>query len=115
MVDEVIPELRLELRLDQAGENKFLNAAQKWRLPFWDWAKNPKMPALLCWPTVTIGLLRKKIDNPLYKFKMPNGKTMGDYGVVTLKSPEYDDALEVFLSRRYAHLCPDQLTLRSSL
>ncbi|KAF4626245.1 hypothetical protein G7Y89_g11919 [Cudoniella acicularis] len=90
MVDEVIP----ELRLDQEGADKFLNAAKKWRLPFWDWAKNPKMPDLLCWPTIKIGLIRKTIDNPLYKFKMPKGKKMGAYGVGTLKSPEYDDSFE---------------------
>ncbi|KAI5925049.1 tyrosinase [Camillea tinctor] len=91
MINEVIAEQ------PQSRRVKYLEAANTWRLPFWDWAKNPKMPGLLCCPRVTITLENEDpmiIDNPLYKFKVPTDKTMGAYGVGTLKFPDGDEFLE---------------------
>lgn len=110
MVNEVIP----ELPVDQRRNDRFREAASTWRLPYWDWAKNPRMPDLLRYPKFQIKMVGITIDNPLYKFKMPNGKKMGAYGVETLKSPDFDNPLEVCVHKGHLHSCPDQLTLRSS-
>ncbi|OJD26240.1 hypothetical protein ACJ73_02376 [Blastomyces percursus] len=75
MVDVVIPRLRLPGRI----EKEWLEAAYQWRLPFWDWAKNPKI----------LDLMRKS------RFQMSNGKEMGIYGLGTLKSPDFEDTLEI--------------------
>ncbi|KAI1496872.1 tyrosinase [Biscogniauxia marginata] len=90
MVHEVIPEQ------PQHRQSEFFDAARTWRLPFWDWAKNPKMPYLLCCPEVNIRLgdSQMTIDNPLYKFKIPTDKNMGAYGVGTLKFPDGDEFIE---------------------
>ena len=96
MVDEVIP----DLDLDEEGKSKFRMAADKWRLPFWDWAKNPSMPKLLCWRTIQIPFLNSTtIQNPLYQFRMPGGAKMGDYGVMILQARDLEDALEVCVSK----------------
>ncbi|KLJ11736.1 hypothetical protein EMPG_09647 [Blastomyces silverae] len=97
MVDVVIPRLRLPGRV----ENEWLEAAYQWRLPFWDWAKYPTIPQLMCKPRIRLRFPEMTIYNPLYKFKMPNGKRMSVYGLGTLKSPDLDPALEV----RYGECC----------
>ncbi|EQL32948.1 hypothetical protein BDFG_04931 [Blastomyces dermatitidis ATCC 26199] len=90
MVDVIIPRLRLPGRV----EEEWLEAAYQWRLPFWDWAKYPKIPDLMSKPRIRLRFPAMTIYNPLYKFEMPNGKKMGVYGLGTLKSPDFDDALE---------------------
>ncbi|KAL2373098.1 hypothetical protein RJZ57_002435 [Blastomyces gilchristii] len=93
MVDVIIPRLRLPGRV----EEEWLEAAYQWRLPFWDWAKYPKIPDLISKPRIRLRFPAMTIYNPLYKFEMPNGKKMGVYGLGTLKSPDFDDALEINL------------------
>ncbi|KAH6849645.1 tyrosinase [Chaetomium sp. MPI-CAGE-AT-0009] len=90
MVDEVIP----RMGVGREGENYLRAAANSWRLPFWDWAKNPEIPKLVRPARFRIPLIKKEIDNPLYKFKMPNGRKMGDYGVGLLKSVEFDKPIQ---------------------
>ena len=90
MVDEVIP----GLGLGREGENELRIAASSWRLPYWDWAKNPQIPKLLRPVRFRIPLVKREVDNPLYKFKMPRGKKMSDYGVGPLKTMEFDDAIQ---------------------
>ncbi|KAK2745949.1 hypothetical protein FQN55_006021 [Onygenales sp. PD_40] len=109
MVDQIIP----ELRLSQKDDDEWCEAASKWRLPFWDWAKNPKVPELMGYRKLRFDFPQMTIDNPLYKFKMPNGKKMSVYGVGTLKSPEFEDALEVRARIKYGECyatsrCPAQ-------
>ncbi|KAI1377225.1 tyrosinase [Hypoxylon crocopeplum] len=77
MVNEIIPKY-------PTHKDEFLEAARTWRLPFWDWAKNPKVPGLVRLPQITIRVGSDPditIDNPLYQFRMPNNKKMGVYGV----------------------------------
>ncbi|KAI0422786.1 tyrosinase [Xylaria grammica] len=78
MVNEVIPSYPAKYR------DEYLEAARTWRLPFWDWAKNPKIPTLVRYKSVEItfgGQPKVKIANPLYQFRMPNDKKMRVYGV----------------------------------
>ncbi|KAJ4347797.1 uncharacterized protein N0V89_009167 [Didymosphaeria variabile] len=91
MVKEIIPEQ------PKHRQAEWTELANTWRLPHWDWAKNPQVPSLLCWPTVTLTLGNDqplKIKNPLYSFRMPNDKKMGEYGVGRLKNPDGEDYLE---------------------
>ena len=62
-------------------------AAQNWRLPYWDWANDSNVPELLTKPRVKIvdtvdpfgkNPLFKEVDNPMWRFRMPTGKPMGD-------------------------------------
>lgn len=113
MVDVIIP----SLRLSQKTEDQWREAAFHWRLPFWDWAKNPQIPKLMGSRRIQIRFPKVIIDNPLYKFKMPKGEKMGVYGVGTLKSPDFEDTLEVTTCSRGSSIsisCPDQLTSRCS-
>ncbi|KAI0855533.1 tyrosinase [Xylaria cubensis] len=77
MVNEIIPEY-------PAYKDKNLEAARTWRLPFWDWAKNPRIPEMCRYKTIEItfgGQPKFKIANPLYQFRMPNDEKMKAYGV----------------------------------
>ncbi|KAI8627921.1 tyrosinase [Xylariaceae sp. FL1651] len=90
MVKEIIPE-------HPGHEAEYLEAARTWRLPYWDWAKNPRVPQYARWKKVKITLGNDPpvvIDNPLYQFKMPNDKKMGAYGVGLLKYPDGDEFLD---------------------
>ncbi|EGC49733.1 tyrosinase [Histoplasma capsulatum var. duboisii H88] len=90
MVDVIIPGLRLRER----AEDEWQEAAFHWRLPFWDWAKNPQIPKLMCFKRIQLRFPAMTVDNPFYKFKMPKGEKMRVYGVGTLKSPDFEDTLE---------------------
>jgi hypothetical protein len=94
MVNEVIP--GMGPGLGQQIQDELRAAADSWRLPFWDWAKNPKVPWLLRVPKLRLKLahIEKSIDNPLYKFTMPNAEKMSAYGVGPLKVPDFDEAVE---------------------
>lgn len=94
MVDVIIPGLRLRER----AEDEWQEAAFHWRLPFWDWAKNPQIPKLMCFKRIQLRFPAMTVDNPFYKFKMPKGEKMRVYGVGTLKSPDFEDTLEVRVS-----------------
>lgn len=77
MVNEIIPKY-------PAYKDKYLEAARTWRLPFWDWAKNPRVPTMARYKTIGItfgGEPKMEIANPLYQFRMPNDKKMKVYGV----------------------------------
>jgi hypothetical protein len=96
MVQDIIPEYpeheRAELRA----------AADSWRLPYWDWARNPKIPSLAAARRFRIKIWdgnRVVIENPLYQFKMPNDKNMDSEGVYNVKVPDGDSVLRV---------CPQQ-------
>lgn len=76
-------------------QNELKDAAQQWRLPFWDWAsKKPvenappdyDVPQLIRLESVKIRGPEgwKWVKNPLYVFKMPGNVPMSD-GKVELK------------------------------
>ncbi|KAL2825952.1 common central domain of tyrosinase-domain-containing protein [Aspergillus cavernicola] len=111
MVDIIIPGLQVSRKI----KDVFRKAASTWRLPYWDWAKEPKIPKLLCRPKLKINVAGKetKMDNPLFKFRMPEGQKMGEFEVELLKSPEFDDPLYVwFHNVRLSSF--NSLTVRSS-
>ncbi|KAI0466683.1 tyrosinase [Xylaria cf. heliscus] len=77
MVNEIIPKY-------PAYKDKYLEAARSWRLPFWDWAKNGRVPEMARYKAISItfgGEPKVEIANPLYQFRMPNDKKMKVYGV----------------------------------
>lgn len=92
MVATIIP----KFPVDQQKELK--NAAQEWRLPFWDWAsKKPiegaspdyDVPQLVRLESVKIRGPKgwNWVKNPLYVFKMPNNVPMSDGGVDLVELP----------------------------
>ncbi|KAI0877194.1 tyrosinase [Hypoxylon argillaceum] len=90
MVNEIIPRY-------PAYKDKYLEAARTWRLPFWDFAKNPRIPQMVRYRKVTItfgGEPKMEIENPLYQFRMPNEKKMKVYGVGPIVNFDGGDSLE---------------------
>lgn len=82
MINEIIPEYPESERASSRA------AADSWRLPYWDWATNPKIPWLASVPQLYVtppGLRKVKMDNPLYQFAMPNSKNMASEGVGNVK------------------------------
>ena len=85
MVRDIVPKFPAN---EQAA---WKEAADTWRLPYWDWASNGSVPKLGLQPEITVTMppgVSLRIDNPLYQFKMPNDKTMGSEGVVSIKGDE---------------------------
>ncbi|KAI3326155.1 Di-copper centre-containing protein [Xylariaceae sp. AK1471] len=88
MKDEVIP------KLPKGRQGDWLDAAKNWRLPYWDWAqKKPRdgkdvydLPQIAKDPRIEVldwkdAVSSISIDNPMYKFKMPDNERMGCAGV----------------------------------
>ena len=82
------------------SDQAHLNAAcDSWRLPYWDWpAKKPQpsgqpnysVPQIATLPTLDVippsgGV--ENLPNPMYKFTMPKGETMGQHGIGNLNLP----------------------------
>lgn len=85
MIKEIIPQF------PSSERQVWQEAANSWRLPFWDWAANPKVPNLAVSDEVTVTAppgVTIRMDNPPYKFQMPNDETMGSEGVGTIKGDE---------------------------
>lgn len=53
---------------DQA---QWFNAANRLRIPYWDWAETQTMPAVLSQPQITITFASgpRTIDNPLFSYR----------------------------------------------
>ncbi|PGH12901.1 hypothetical protein AJ79_04001 [Helicocarpus griseus UAMH5409] len=67
MINDIIPKFPKE------KQATLKEAADSWRLPFWDWAVNHRVPTLAKYPTTTIPTpsgKRERVENPLYQFKM---------------------------------------------
>lgn len=80
MIRDVIPQFPKE---EEAGWREL---ADSWRLPFWDWARNGRVPDLAKYPTITVPNPKggvKRINNPLFQFRMPTDKPMRSEGVGT--------------------------------
>ena len=83
MTQEIIPQYPQD---QQAG---LLNAANTWRLPYWDWAVTNALPDIATTSTYTVNTFDGQtvdIPNPLYQFTMPGGKNMGTGGVQNISS-----------------------------
>ncbi|KAF2758743.1 tyrosinase [Pseudovirgaria hyperparasitica] len=89
LYEQRIYESMLEIIEERPNDSKdeWKKAANTWRLPFWDWAKNP-IPKFLSYPTLNIKIDGKSVhlENPMYKFKMPNDEPMSQYGVGSLRN-----------------------------
>lgn len=90
-----------------AEQAAWRQAADTWRLPYWDWAVSGKVPTLAYSPQVTVTMppgQTVRIENPLYQFKMPNNKNMGSEQVGTItekgENGEKDLVLEVRVTAR---------------
>jgi hypothetical protein len=77
MVKEIIPRY-------PGYEDRYFEAAKTWRLPFWDWAKNPRVPKRVRCKRFNMEIGGQpvfQIENPLYQFRMPGDRKMRTYGV----------------------------------
>ncbi|CAG7929405.1 unnamed protein product [Penicillium olsonii] len=88
MVNDIIPQF------PEDRQDGWREQAESWRLPFWDWARNGRVPDLAKYPTTTVpkpegGTVR--IDNPLFQFRMPTDQPMRSEGVGT-ENTWQDDA-----------------------
>ncbi|PGH30982.1 hypothetical protein GX50_06255 [[Emmonsia] crescens] len=84
MITEIIP----KFPKDKQAELK--EAADSWRLPFWDWAINHRVPTLAKYPTTTIPTpngKRERVENPLYQFKMSTNEPFSSEGVGQVFDP----------------------------
>ncbi|KAK6344406.1 hypothetical protein TWF696_008042 [Orbilia brochopaga] len=92
MVTEVLPMLPEDLPSPDQKQ-KWFDAANNFRLPYWDWAqKKPRrdgliydIPIIAMNPMIEVVNLstglRLEIENPMYKFRMPNNERMGCEGI----------------------------------
>jgi hypothetical protein len=73
--------------LSEVEKKPWFDAASQWRLPYWDYAANPKIPDIAGMPTVSIKTLsgkQKTFDpNPVWTYRMsqPMGKLPKPYTI----------------------------------
>ncbi|KAK4674167.1 hypothetical protein QC763_118030 [Podospora pseudopauciseta] len=97
MVKQVIPQL------PEDKQHEWTDAAATWRLPYWDWAQKKTREGqdetLYDVPLITkqprIGVIDLKdgvtvfyIDNPMYKFTMPDEERMGCFGISDIQDTD---------------------------
>lgn len=85
----------------QADDNEMAtwrNAADTWRLPYWDWSteKVPEAvktvePRLVAMPVMRPEEVPGKFENPLHKFTNPSLKPMGDPSMKQFRIPSHKD------------------------
>ncbi|RYP56444.1 hypothetical protein DL770_010828 [Monosporascus sp. CRB-9-2] len=109
MTSEVIPKLPLD------KQQEWLDAAQTFRLPYWDWAEKKKrggsdiydVPVITKDPRIEVvnlndGTTPVFIDNPMYKFKMPNDERMGCSGVSDVQDKIMSAGVETILTMPFS-------------
>ncbi|KAK8872485.1 tyrosinase domain protein [Apiospora arundinis] len=84
---------------------EWVNAAKRWRLPYWDWAVDPRLPDLARDENIKVieswdGQGKPQMEslaNPMYRFQMPGGKAMGDqcYGDYRIVNDEHGGVWEL--------------------
>jgi hypothetical protein len=77
MVNEIIPK-----QMPTDKHESLLDAAKAWRLPYWDWAANNEVPLLAQNEHIEVYTASGTgtINNPLYRYDLPKGKTFGTMG-----------------------------------
>ncbi|KAJ5890227.1 hypothetical protein N7504_011037 [Penicillium tannophilum] len=89
MVKDIVP----NFAEDQRPE--WEEAAETWRLPFWDWGLTTSVPDLCKYPYTFVptadGTGEESVHNPLFQFRMPNNQPMSAYGMDNFKDPWVDD------------------------
>lgn len=97
MLNEVIP------KLPQDKQQDWHDAATTFRLPYWDWAEKKErggldiydIPMIAKDPRIEVVNLEDAtttvfINNPMYKFKMPDNERMGCSGVSDVQDTTSD-------------------------
>lgn len=102
MVNEVIP------GFDVSDHARLKAEAQKWRLPYYDWAtkkmctgsdgkeeKKYDAPLIIQHATVDVYAdstgRKAPIDNPMYQYTTPKAVAMGEFGVTKVQYNRKDD------------------------
>ncbi|KAJ6103635.1 Concanavalin A-like lectin/glucanases superfamily [Penicillium sp. IBT 16267x] len=89
MTQEIVPNFAEDQR------PQWQEAAEGWRLPFWDWGISTSVPDLCKYPFTFVpkadGTGEESISNPLFQFRMPNNKPMSYYGMDDFKDPWVED------------------------
>ncbi|KAK4862915.1 hypothetical protein LT330_010745 [Penicillium expansum] len=89
MKQEIVPAFAEDLRPE------WKEAADGWRLPFWDWGVTTSVPDLCKYPYIFVptsdGTGEENINNPLFQFRMPTNQPMSTAGVDNFKDPWVDD------------------------
>ena len=85
MTQEIVPKFPSDQR--PAWEE----AANAWRLPFWDWGTTTSVPDLAKYPTIhvptTDGKGEESIPNPLYQYRVPTNEPMSKYDMANFTDP----------------------------
>ncbi|KAK4185474.1 common central domain of tyrosinase-domain-containing protein [Podospora australis] len=102
MVKQVIPQL------PKAEQQKWTTASDTWRLPYWDWAQKKSragkndpiydVPLIAQEPRIGVldlndGVTEVYIDNPMYKFTMPNNEKPGGFGISDIQDTDPNDKI----------------------
>ena len=85
MVKEIIPK---HTKTASDEERKaWIDAANNWRLPYWDWASSLSVPLLANGPEFEAPMPDGSviIPNPMYKFTTPDKQPFSTHGVPDLK------------------------------
>ena len=76
---------------DEEVRPEWEEAADTWRLPFWDWGTTTSVPILSRSPIAIVptadGKGEQPIPNPLYQFRNPTGEEWGALKVDNFKDP----------------------------
>ncbi|MCJ1266573.1 hypothetical protein MMC22_006458, partial [Lobaria immixta] len=86
------------------NQEQLTHAANTWRLPYWDWAvlkfDARRRPTYNIPKIVRMKRIRLKgpegftcVDNPMYRFSMPGGQSMGAYGITPIKEIPFDQCV----------------------
>ncbi|KAK0629237.1 common central domain of tyrosinase-domain-containing protein [Bombardia bombarda] len=114
MIKDVIPKLPVPQRSD------WLDAASQFRLPYWDWAQKKirsnntptyDIPIIAKSPRVEVvdlndGTSTVYIDNPMYKFTMPDNERMGCEGISDIQDSTTSGKITTIPSRGTSRWAP---------
>lgn len=82
MNDEIVP------NVPKDHQDQWQDAANSWRLPYWDWAADPDVPAVVRQRDLSImgfdNKTQESITNPLYQFTTGAISTFKEAGQVPL-------------------------------
>ncbi|KAJ5219622.1 hypothetical protein N7468_008826 [Penicillium chermesinum] len=93
LYEQRISELAKEIvsGFDEEVRPEWEEAAENWRLPFWDWGTQATVPNLSKSPIAIVptadGKGEQPIPNPLYQFRNPQGQPWGALKVENFKDP----------------------------
>lgn len=89
MSQEIVPGFAEDLRPE------YKEAADGWRMPFWDWGMTTSVPDLCKYPCILVptsdGTGEENISNPLFQFRMPTNQPMSSAGIDNFKDPWEED------------------------